>query len=199
LLVGLAAVAAAPAQQKLPIGVVDLRKVEESMDQTKLKAQESATEEAMKREAERLREEMNRIKRDSETLQPTSVEYLHLIGRFETLKNQVKWTMGEGLDAAINNVRAQFFEERYLLIVKEIERIAEQKGLLLVLRLRGMPSPTVEPRYRFAMLGDRDVLYHHASVDLTEELIKILKVPEAKAPNDQKQPQPAPAADAKTK
>ena len=203
ILLGLLLPVTASAQQKLPIGVVDMRKIDESMDTTELKAEQAKEEEPIQREVDQLVREGKKLVADSETLTQGSFEHSKLVGQIEAIQENIKILRQQVLPMHKEIAAARYFERRHALITKRIQELAEQKGLLIVLRIRSVPENLSDERKRFMVTNERDVLYHHASLDLTDELIKLLKVPDAKNPNDQKppsdqkQPQAAPAADSK--
>lgn len=183
----------APASQPT-IGVVDLRRVEDSMDPTRLKALMDKEEENLNKENERLRGELNRVKVEMETLDPLSLARLQLVGQGQAIQAQIKFLMTDLKEAHIRNVQAKFFEERYQQILVRLEKLAVEKGLQIVYRLRPTPDQAKEPITRLNFLSERDVLYFHPSLDITDELIKLLKVPDSNAGDpkqaDHKQPDP---------
>ena len=69
-------------------------------------------------------------------------------------------------------------EEVYHDIDRAISKLAEKRGLQLVLRVNGAVPDTAPLDARVGMWRAKSTFYHHDKLDLTEDVIKLLKSPE---------------------
>ena len=158
------------------IGVVDMDRVARGYPKASkileaLKQMRATATESMKKEEQALDE--LRMKR--EALDPLSKRWIDADLDYESAKRRLEKRLIHERNR-MGSERVKRFAEIYAEIKKAVGELAKRQGIQLVLHTRSTPEGASLER-RFEVQQIEDVIYHHAKLDLTQDVIKILVKP----------------------
>jgi Skp family chaperone for outer membrane proteins len=127
---------------------------------------------AFNRELEEAKGRVKELEAVRDVLARESEEHLRAQIDVVAAKEKVK-AMAEGLDMVLEAENRRLSLEAFERVNKVVAELAQQRGLTVVLRAFAPAEPTFAARVEFAQRVN--VLWYDPALDLTEDVIKLLK------------------------
>lgn len=166
--------AAREAIQPARIGVVDVTAILENSQkhkdwQQKMKAQE----EQIRSEFQTRKSELDKLKANIDTRKPGSPDYAKFMEEYAQKKALLEAKNGLYEDQITAQMQ-QWTESLYQDFLKVVAKVAEQKGLDMVLAREGLDLPAPSLRDFMLTVKTNKVLYTRSELDITEDVLKAL-------------------------
>jgi Skp family chaperone for outer membrane proteins len=154
------------------IAVVDLAKVFDTHKRLSEKREEvRRNAQAAQDDLKQLAEAAKKLQEELKTYKPGTSDYNRIQRELQQKTNEMKKFQNEQ-QQELQKMEAEIFMESYRQIVEEIQRIAEARGLRLVLRYDADKTADKDPK-KFLNTLNRQVLYEKG-LDITDEVIQAV-------------------------
>ena len=166
---------------EFPIGVVDVVTVFNEYDRAKdLTKDLNKARADLEAKANEKRRELEALKEKVEQADVDSAEGRQLKAAFD--RKVIEWqAWGQGEKAKLVSHHQALTLEMYKEAVAAIERVARDRGLLLVLTKDRFDESHSNIQTLISNIAGRNVLYAHGSVDITQDVLKSLNAAYKKA------------------
>lgn len=156
------------------IAVVDVTRVLETSKK------HQAWKDKMEKEQEQVRSEFNQLRSELEALEQNirlrnrgSEDYVRLSGQYME-KKAILDAKNAFYEEKVNTQMQTWTEELYKTLMIVVDRIAQQKGIDLVLAREQLDLPAPSLRDFMLTIKTKKVLYNHTNLDITPEVLAAL-------------------------
>jgi len=160
------------------VAVVDVTRVLEASKK------HQAWKDKMEREQEQMRAEFGQLRSELETLEQNirlrnrgSEDYIRLSGQYME-KKAILDAKNTFYEEKVNTQMQSWTEELYKTLMIVVDRIAQQKGIDLVLAREQLDLPSPSLRDFMLTIKTKKVLYNHTNLDITPEVLAALDAEE---------------------
>lgn len=163
------------------IGVVDMDRVATAYEKNirLVKELNEALAKFHDRLNERFKEVEGKLKASIDAFDPYTPEWVEANVKYRSALSALEEERKLG-NARLNRRRFEQKVEIYEDIERAIAKVAQARGVRLVLRWRALPEKAPLDQ-RFQIHSNRDLLYNDRALDLTETVIRMLKAPSESA------------------
>jgi outer membrane protein len=156
------------------LAVVDVSKVLQTSvrhKQWQAKMQEEETQ--LKAEFQKTRKELEALQANLDLLKPNSADYLKLVGDVLDKKGQIE-AKNKYYEEKVNVEMQQWTESLYTKLLEVVGKVAQQKGLDIVLAQEQLDLPSPSVRDFMLTIKTKKVLYNSSHLDITDEVLAAL-------------------------
>ena len=156
------------------VGVVDVTRVLENSQRHKAWQQKMEQEQAEARtEFEQLRQELETLDGNIQRRTRGSEEYIRLTGEFMQKKAMLDAKTAFYEDKVTAQMQ-RWTEDLYQVLMRVVERVAQQKGIDLVLATEQVDMPAPSLRDFMLTIKTKKILYSNSKLDITAEVLAAL-------------------------